>query len=140
MNRTTAWPLRLALTGILLVLTVLPAAAEYFVIDRYGIEMEVMENNSYAITETIEVTFSEERHGIYRDLPTTYSGRRVKISDIRVPGWKTKITRDPDWLNIRIGDADLWVDGRQTYVISYTYDVGADDLPDMMHDVQLAFC
>ena len=42
------------------------AAAEYFDITQYNINMEVMEDHSYAIHEDIMLTFKEARHGIFR--------------------------------------------------------------------------
>jgi hypothetical protein len=47
---------------------VLPASAEYLVIDSYGMDVTVLENNRYEIIETIDVTFSEQRHGIFRTI------------------------------------------------------------------------
>ena len=47
--------------------------AESFVIDNYMVDMTIKDNGSLAITETIDVQFSEPRHGIERLLPQRYS-------------------------------------------------------------------
>ncbi len=106
-------------------------SAEYFVIDHYNIEVEVSENNSYRIVETIDVDFSQERHGIYRTIPLKFDGRRVILSKLKVRGHDSKIERSADEATMRIGSADSYVNGKISYRISYDYDVGADDLPDM---------
>lgn len=103
----------------------------FFVIDHYQVDIDVMENNSYNITEVIDVNFMAERHGIYRTLPLKFDENWVKISNISVPGHEVSIDKSSDEINIRIGSADSYVYGKVSYTISYTYDVGADDLPDM---------
>ena len=106
-------------------------ADEYFVIDHYQVDIDVMENNSYKITEVIDVNFQTERHGIYRTLPRRFDEGWVKISNISVPGHETSISKSSDEVEIRIGSADSYVNGKVSYTISYTYDVGADFLNDM---------
>ncbi len=107
------------------------AAAEYFVIDHYQVNVDVMENNSYNITEVIDVDFSAERHGIFRILPLKFDKNWVKISNVSVPGYNFDVNTSRDSMTIRIGSADRYVSGKVQYRISYTYDVGADDLSDM---------
>ncbi len=107
------------------------AADEYYVIDHYQVDIDVMENNSYNIVETLDVNFQTERHGIYRTIPLRFDDRPVKISDISVPGHEKSINKSRDEVEIRIGSADAYVNGKVTYSISYTYDVGADKLDDM---------
>lgn len=119
---------------IAILLIALPAtgfADEYFVIDHYQINMDVIENNSYNITEVIDVNFNTRRHGIYRVLPLKFDKMPVEISNIDVPGFQSGIEKNRDELTIRIGSADTYVNGSVKYTISYTYDVGADNLSDM---------
>ncbi|MDC7228311.1 MAG: DUF2207 domain-containing protein [Spirochaetales bacterium] len=118
----------------LLLFAVLPFTAfadEYFVIDHYQVDIDVEENNAYRITEVIDVDFQAERHGIYRKIPLSFDSMRVKISNISVPGHEVDIEKDRDYATLRIGSADIFVNGKVTYTISYTYDVGADNLSDM---------
>jgi uncharacterized membrane protein YgcG len=106
-------------------------SAEAFVIDAYMVDINVMENNSYKITEVIDVEFIEQRHGINRDIPLQFNGSPVKISHITVPGYESKVTISQDAAHIRIGSPDVFVDGDVRYIVSYTYDVGVDDSTSM---------
>jgi len=115
----------------LFVLCTLPLRlqAEFFVINNYHILVTLTNDQTFQVTETIQVTFSTERHGIYRDIPlcfTTIDGKRNRLLlyDVEVDGFKQKLSRSDCNLNIRIGDPDLYVDGEQTYVIHYTVDHG----------------
>ncbi len=124
------------LPGLFIILLLLSAslnlaADEYFIIDHYQVDIDVMENNVYNITEIIDVTFQTQRHGIYREIPLRFDDMPVFISNISVPGHETSIEKNRDYVNIRIGSADAYVNGKVTYSISYTYDVGADKLSDM---------
>lgn len=107
------------------------ATAQDFEIISYDIDMEVLENNSYNVTEDIRVYFREARRGIFRDLPLFFDTSRVKIHSVDVPGYEYKITRNKDNLNIRIGNPDIYLEGEHLYTIKYVYDVGKDSLPDM---------
>lgn len=107
------------------------AGAEYFVIDHYQVNVDVMENNAYNITEVINVDFFTERHGIFRTLPLKFDKNWVKISNVSVSGHKSHIETSHDSMTIRIGSADSYVKGKVQYTISYTYDVGADNINNM---------
>ena len=102
------------------------AADEYFVIDHYQVDIDVMENNSYSITEVIDVNFQTERHGISLKIPRYFDDRPVDISNISVPGYETSINTGREFITVRIGSSDISVNGKVEYSISYTYDVGAD--------------
>ncbi len=103
--------------------------AEYFIINHYNIAVRLSGAQTFEVTETIKVTFSIPRHGIYRDIPLCYNTvdgerNRILISGIEVEGFKKKVTREDCNLRIRIGDADIYVEDEQTYVIHYTVDHG----------------
>ncbi|MDC7221129.1 MAG: DUF2207 domain-containing protein [Spirochaetales bacterium] len=123
--------LKSILAAVFLLLSFSLMANEAFVIDRYSVEMDVGEDNSYEVTETLELDFSADRHGIIRDIPLYFDDMPVVISKIRVPGYETSISQDREYTHIRIGSADTYVRGKVKYTISYHYDVGADNLPDM---------
>ncbi len=135
--------LKLALPVIVLALVMIfPATihAEYYTTSNYNVDVVVNEDHSYNIVETIDVTFTESRHGIYRYIPTigTYyreiDGKTVrstyfaKITDVSVEGYTYDVYDDNGDTVIQIGHEDVTVFGDQTYVISYTYDPGADDI------------
>ncbi|MDY0132368.1 MAG: DUF2207 domain-containing protein [Desulforegulaceae bacterium] len=106
-------------------------SAEDFTIKNYQVDMVVHENNSYDIVETIDVYFLRERHGIFRNLPRYFDSNPIKITNISVDGFKKTITKTNTDLIIKIGSADTYVNGNLRYIISYTYNVGKDFLPDM---------
>ncbi|MCH8274381.1 MAG: DUF2207 domain-containing protein [Armatimonadetes bacterium] len=129
-------------------LTVCAAAQEYpLVVDEFFAEIELRENATMRVTETIRVTFNARRRGIFRvipvDLPGKYDvvARRVMIDVVSVTEpngapYTTKITRDGPNLRIRIGEEDVWFPPgtEKTYVITYEaigminwFDEGAAD-------------
>ncbi len=109
-------------------------ATEDYVITNYNIDMIVNEDNTFDITETIDVYFYYPKHGIYRKIPTlntvnrldgTSSKNRAKISDIKV-NEKYTISYADGYKEIRIGDANKTLTGSHTYEIKYKYDIGND--------------
>ncbi|KXK36333.1 MAG: DUF2207 domain-containing protein [Saprospiraceae bacterium] len=99
-------------------------SAEYFTIKNYDVNIKVYGDKAmFDVKEVITVEFSELRHGIFRNIPYKYNidGKivEVKISDISVPGFGKKVYHEGDNVVIRIGDADTYVDGIQTYTIEY---------------------
>lgn len=105
-----------------------------YLIDTYDIKVNVNSDNTYDITETIMAYFNEERHGIYRNIPTinniirqdgTTAKNYAKISNIKV-NEKFAITKSDNNYQIKIGDKNRLVTGQQEYVISYHYDLGKD--------------
>jgi uncharacterized membrane protein YgcG len=123
--------LRVALLVIATAFAVPIASAEDFVIDHYQVDIDVLENNVYNISEVIDVNFSSQRHGIYREIPLKFDDMTVVVSNISVPGHAVSVSKDRRTATIRIGSADSYVFGKQRYSINYTYDVGADSLSDM---------
>ncbi|WP_319370866.1 DUF2207 domain-containing protein [uncultured Ilyobacter sp.] len=116
---------------LLLILSVGVYGQEYFTIEDYTVDIKVNENNSYNIREEITANFESERHGIYRDIPSTYNGRNVKINNIIVKGSPfTKVKSGGD-TRIKIGDPYRYVLGEKKYIISYDYTVGDDRNKDM---------
>jgi uncharacterized membrane protein YgcG len=114
--------------------------AQTFNITQYNIDVAIQENGSLKIRETIDVFFTEKKHGIYKDIPTRYTiefpadGDRAKyryltgdvlkmpVRNIAVPGHPYALQFDENQLRIRIGDADKTVIGARQYVIEYEVD------------------
>ena len=102
-----------------------------YVIDRFSVQGVWAANSDLEVTERIETTFHETRHGIFRKIPINFDtgrgvARRTKIDKIQVvdeQGAKhtTKISREGAYINIRIGDKDIELPPgtRKTYVVSY---------------------
>ncbi len=100
------------------------AHAEYFVIKDYKVDMKVYGSQGmFEVNETIVVEFSEPRRGIFRNIPYRYriDGKEVEISiyDVNVESFRHKNYKENNDYVIRIGDPDVYVEGTQTYHISY---------------------
>ncbi len=123
------------LTALLIFLAALGAvfaAGASYEITQYDIQMEVASDNSYFITETLDVHFLQEQHGIYRDIPTvTYMGHAAFVEDIRIEGDPYEISREAQQLKIRIGDPDRYAPSDKRYILSYRYSIGDDRITDM---------
>lgn len=99
-----------------------------YVIERFVYEAEVHPDNSWTVTETINVNFLESRHGIYQyildyfnvfhdDKEFCYS---IDVDNINVVGGKAEILSEDYYTVVRIGDENQTITGPKTYVISYT--------------------
>ncbi|MEG1163866.1 MAG: DUF2207 domain-containing protein [Anaerovoracaceae bacterium] len=92
--------------------------------DKFMVNVQAQEDNSFLFTETISVDFYEEQHGIYRNIPEDMG--KMTIEDAYVEGYNYEtFTEDGNYV-IRIGREDETVTGRQTYVIHYTMRVYDD--------------
>lgn len=118
--------------------TLLLQAQEYFTITSYNVGVQVNKDASLDVVETINVHFTEPRHGIIRFIPYKYplqqlpagtekanrqleSGgyAHVLIEDIKVDGWNYNVSGEGDSKVIKIGSADITVEDDQQYVIHY---------------------
>lgn len=102
-------------------------------IDTFDISMIVNDDNTYDMTETIDVTFNNSQmHGIYRDIPiTTYYKKPIKIKNIQIEGYAYTTETVNGQIRIKIGDPDVYTTSHETYRIHYTYVLGDDLNPDM---------
>ena len=114
---------RVSLFIILTAFFVSPALAEYFVIRNYTINVTFSAEGHADFEEVIEVEFSQPRHGIFRFIPlrSEVNGEKVDriIRDIDVDGFKFSRSKENHNLVLKIGDKDVYVDGRQVYRIRY---------------------
>ncbi len=97
-------------------------------IDSMDLNATINYDSTVSVIETIKYNFGEEsKHGIYRTIPLGFIGKgepvHTSISDINVTDEKgsnyTYEITSKDPLNIKIGDADVLIDGIHTYKISY---------------------
>ncbi|MCQ2546145.1 MAG: DUF2207 domain-containing protein [Clostridia bacterium] len=127
-------------------------SSQGFMITDFDVDARVHENNSIDIRETIKVNFSKRKHGIYRNIPSwlrvnasIFEGSNsiyeyaCKVDNENVKGHQWKFG-DCDQYNtvLVIGDPDVKVKGKQTYVISYTYiypDDRIDDFDFIYHNL-----
>lgn len=105
-----------------------------FSITDYQIDYELSrDENNFSLlktTETITAEFPDfnQNHGIERALPTSYQNHPLRLEIISVTDEKGEnlnfTTYDDANKNkiIRIGDADIYVHGLNTYVLTYTYE------------------
>lgn len=109
-----------------------------YYIESYNVDINVSNDNSYDIKETIVAYFNEEKHGIIRNIPTrntvtrtdgSTNTNRAKITNVNV-NEKYSLSRGADEVKLKIGDEGTVLTGRHTYQISYTYNIGDDKLKD----------
>ena len=109
-----------------------------YAIESYNVDINVSNDNSYDIKETIVAYFNKEKHGIIRNIPTrntvtrtdgSTNTNRAKITNVNV-NEKYSLSRGADEVKLKIGDAGTVLTGRHTYQISYTYNIGNDKLKD----------
>lgn len=109
-----------------------------YYIESYNVDINVSNDNSYDIKETIVAYFNKEKHGIIRNIPTrntvtrtdgSTNTNRAKITNVNV-NEKYSLSRGADEVKFKIGDAGTVLTGRHTYQISYTYNIGNDKLKD----------
>lgn len=98
--------------------------AEYFTIRSYDITVKVYgEEGFFEVNEVIQVSFSEARHGIFRQIPYKYNingkDKKISIYDVEVEGFHFKTYTEGSQFVIKIGEKDIFVEGVQTYKISY---------------------
>ena len=107
------------------------AADTGWTVDSFSGDFTVQKDGAVKITETIDVNFaSVSRHGIYRDIPVRYAysdkyDRSLDLSSISVvdgSGHSIPFTTSMHGADeeLKIGDANRTVTGRQAYVIRYT--------------------
>jgi len=101
-----------------------------YYISYYNFDATLQENNVLSVTETIDVVFTEARHGIYRTLPTRFYASNYEDNDremtyaeyyryISTGDDKYTTSSENETFAIKIGDPDKTIEGKHTYTISY---------------------
>ena len=112
-------------------------AASNFYIEDYNIEMQVNEDDTYLITETLDVHFTQESHGIYRAIPYKTTLNRDgqvdtfygKVKDFQMlSGQPVEKEKGDDTYYFKIGDPNKFADTDTTYQLSYVFDMRGDHL------------
>jgi uncharacterized membrane protein len=119
------------LGAILLLLVIIPsiAYAQDYNISDFNAEIIISQDSSITVKETIVVDFLISRHGIYREIPYKYTDdlggkvvtplKVISVKDQNGVPWKYQVSKQGSVINIKIGDAKKYVNGVQTFVISY---------------------
>ncbi len=95
-------------------------AQEAFTITDFHSDITIHEDSSFEVTETIAVEFSQDRHGIYRDLDTQTIRANIKsVLNGNDEPWNHTVEPFDYGTRIKIGDADKLVNGKQIYKITY---------------------
>jgi len=130
--------IRFLLAALAIVATVavaLPRGAradEGWTIDSFVARIEIQRDGTLLITETIHVDFGTlVKHGIFRDIPIEYSipgddkhnriygFEVVSVTDASARAWKYTQSRKGADVELKIGDANVIVSGKQSYQITY---------------------
>lgn len=90
-----------------------------YYIKNMNVNVDVNDKREFKITETIDVYFNEERHGIIRNIPKSTRLEDYNIKDVSVKGAPYEIQDYYD-MKITIGDEDRTLIGDKTYKITYT--------------------
>ncbi|MGL5694878.1 MAG: DUF2207 family protein [Peptostreptococcaceae bacterium] len=100
-----------------------------YYIKNMDVQVQINDKREYKITETIDVYFNEDRHGIIRNIPTSSSLEDYEVSDVKVEGAPYEI-EDYGEVSIRIGDPDETVYEDQQYKITYKLKHFSDEQPE----------
>ena len=109
--------------GAVAVLANVSIAADY-TIKNYNVDMELRTDGSMLVNETIDVNFSQQKHGIIRKIATKNpnNGRVTSISSPMVEWDNFQVSRENDMVKLKIWDPNSTVYGDHKYQISYVVD------------------
>ena len=107
--------------------------AQGFTVNHYNVDIYIQEEGYFDVVERYDLTFDIYKHGIYRNIITSYQftdsegvtqKRKIRIRNIDVPGHKfdapsTFSQKLSNSVDIRIGDPDVTVIGPKQYEIRY---------------------
>lgn len=108
-----------------------------YYIDTYHVDIEVGEDNTFHITETLTYNFVQGHHGMTRVIPLWHTRYRedgsdnkiyAKVSNVKCSDPIASTERDSENYTIQVGSADAYVHGEKTYTLSYDYAMGKDPL------------
>jgi uncharacterized membrane protein YgcG len=141
MHRKNIRPLAAAFVFILAAVMIISSAVSVFAdgtadytTDAFDVTAVASENHVFHVTEKITVDFTTEHHGITRYIPV--QSKYYTIKNIKTPGFNNDISlesgtysvgRNYNYKLVRIGDADQYLTGRQTFVLSYDMVCYRDD-------------
>ena len=120
---------------IILLMPINAHADTGYKIENYKVDIIVNENNVLDIKEVIDVNFLEKRHGIIRNIPVNnkyqrddyYTESKAIIKNLTINEPYTSSYSNGSY-SYKIGDRYEYVTGRKQYIISYSYDVGDDNI------------
>ena len=90
---------------------------------KYQVLWKIQNDGTIDVQENIDVHFFDQMHGIERKIPLNYIVQDTEfgifLDNINVPDYNYKIIDEYNETNIRIWDADVYVDWDKSYEIDY---------------------
>ncbi len=106
----------------------IPVSNVDYQVESFDSQITIQENTDLLIIETIKVNFLIPKHGIFRTIPVIYSarGKTIKtkfdligITDELGNSYEYEKSRLAQSVKLKIGDADKYLTGVNTYVVTY---------------------
>lgn len=102
-----------------------------YTITDYDVQATYKKNNTIDVKEVIHVNFSNDRHGIYRNIPLSMyinadEKYKLAVKNISVLNDEYEIDKEDGNQVIQIGDPDSTLIGPHTYTIRYTLVIPED--------------
>ncbi len=126
----------------LLLLCLLTSTAWGWTIDSFTSEITLGKDSTLTVNEHITVDFQlESKHGIYRDIPVRYKRgsvnynlrlKVISVTDEDGIDRPYEVSRKGAYVSTKIGDPSRYVQGIQTYNVSYQVERGINYFDD--HD------
>jgi hypothetical protein len=122
---------RYLLVGLFVLIPSFVIAAEEY-IESFEAQIELSQDGSFSVVETITYVFPDERHGVIRDIPIRVSEPSsiwfkeryidVTLNDVLMDGERVRYETGGDGkaLELKIGNPDETISGSHTYTIAYT--------------------
>ena len=108
----------------------------------FDVHIQVEEDNTMLVTETITINYLTPHHGIYRNInfrgvaESEFEGKVYQqrysntIKKVKVEGYDFQSYTDYDFYVIQIGSGDYTIEGVHTYEISYRCVLRDDRIPE----------
>jgi uncharacterized membrane protein len=119
----------LLLALIFIVFATGESKTQHFTINNFQSDIVIDEDGSFTVSETITVNFHREKHGIYREIPFRYEDELgnsflmpievFSVTDENGSDLTNRVRKTGNVVNVRIGDADRYVNGEQIYKLFY---------------------
>ncbi len=127
---------RFFLFGLLIITGFTKGWCQDFTVENYTVEIHINSEGFFEVYENYDVNFNYHKHGIYRDIITSYNlktaggsieKREIKISEVEVPGHHFEASgkfsqKINGTARIKIGDPDRTVVGPVHYELKYRVD------------------
>ena len=121
---------RIGVITVCMLIVVAMMAPAAFAADRetksFNVDVKVDVNNVYHVTETVDFYFGTPGHGIYRNIPTSFSEIEERVDG----GWCDSdpldtYTESGNYV-LKMGDGDKYVHGLHKYKYGYDFTVRDD--------------